>query len=49
MHPAYMAEAKRSLVLTMDDAPNAVEALKQPGKYLPKEKGELITDAIKIV
>ena len=38
---------KRSLGLTMYDAPNAVEELKHPRKYPPKEKVEAITDALK--
>ena len=38
---------KRSLGLTMYDAPNAVEELKQPRKRPPKEKIEAITDALK--
>ena len=30
VHTAYIAEVKRSLGLTMYDAPNATEELKQP-------------------
>lgn len=40
VHTAYIAEVKRSLGLTMYDAPNAVEELKQPRKHPPKEKVE---------
>lgn len=47
VHTAYIAEVKRSLGLTMYDAPNAVEELKQPRKRPPKEKIEAITDALK--
>ena len=47
IHTAYIAELKRSLRLTMYDAPNAVEELKHPRKRPPKEKVEAITDALK--
>lgn len=47
VHTAYIAEAKRSLGLTMYDAPNATEELKQPRKRPPKEKVEAITEALK--
>lgn len=47
VHTAYIAEVKRSLGLTMYDAPNAVEELKQPRKCPPKEKVEAIADALK--
>ena len=47
VHTAYIAEVKRSLGLTMYDAPNAVEELKHPRKRPPKEKVEAITDALK--
>lgn len=47
VHTAYIAEVKRSLGLTMYDAPNTVEELKQPRKYPPKEKVEAITAALK--
>lgn len=47
VHTAYIAEVKRSLGLTMYDAPNAVEELKQPRKHPPKEKVEAIMDALK--
>ena len=47
VHNAYISEVKRSLGLTMYDAPNAVEELKQPRKHPPKEKIEAIADALK--
>ncbi|MEY8379144.1 recombinase family protein [Lachnospiraceae bacterium 56-18] len=47
VHTAYIAEVKRSLGLTMYDAPNAVEELKHPRKRPPKDKLEAITDALK--
>ena len=47
VHTAYIAEVKRSLGLTMYDASNATEELKQPRKHLPKEKGEAIMEALK--
>ncbi len=47
VHTAYIAEVKRSLGLTMYDAPNAVEELKQPRKRPPKAKVEAIADALK--
>lgn len=47
VHTAYIAEVKRSLGLTMYDAPNATEKLKQPRKHPPKEKAEAITEALK--
>ncbi len=47
VHTAYIAEVKRALGLTMYDAPNATEKLKQPGKRPPKEKAEVITEALK--
>ena len=47
MHTAYIAEVKQLLGLTMYDAPNAVEKLRQPRKHPPKEKVEAITDALK--
>lgn len=47
VHTAYIEEVKRSLGLTMYDAPNAVEELKHPRKRPPKEKVEAITDALK--
>ena len=47
VYTAYIAEVKRDLGLTMYDAPNAVEELKQPRKHPPKEKVEAIMDALK--
>lgn len=47
VYTAYIAKVKRSLGLTMYDAPNAVGELKQPKKRPPKEKVEEITDALK--
>ena len=47
VHTAYIAAVKRSLGLTMYDTPNAVEELKHPRKWPPKEKVEAITDALK--
>ena len=47
VHTAYIAEVKRTLGLTMYDAPNAVEELKQSRKHPLKEKVEAIKDALK--
>lgn len=47
VHTSYIAEVKRSLGLTMYDAPNATEELKQPRKHPPKEKVEAIMEALK--
>ena len=47
VHTAYIAEVKRSLGLTMYDAPNAVEELKNPRKHPTAEKVEAIKDALK--
>jgi hypothetical protein len=47
VHTAYITEVKRSLGLTMYDAPNAVEELRQPRKHPPKEKVEAVTEALK--
>ena len=47
VHTAYIAEVKRSLGLTMYDAPNVVEKLKQSRKHPPKEKAEAITETLK--
>ena len=47
VHTAYIAEVKRALGLTMYEAPNAVEELKQSRKRPPKEKVEAITEALK--
>ncbi|MCM1287487.1 MAG: hypothetical protein NC240_04185 [Clostridium sp.] len=47
VYTAYIAEVKRFLGLTMHDAQNAVEELKQPRKHPPKEKIEAIKDVLK--
>jgi len=47
VHTAYIAEVKRDLGLSMYDAPNAVEELKQPRKHPTAEKVEAIKDALK--
>ena len=47
VHTAYIAEVKRSLGLTVYDAPNETEELKQLQKRPPKEKEEAITEALK--
>lgn len=47
VHTAYIAQVKRSLGLTIYNAPNAVEELKQPRKHPPIEKIEAIKDALK--
>ena len=47
VHTAYIAEVKRSLGLTMYDAPNAADELKQRRKHSPKDKVEAIKDALK--
>ena len=47
VHTAYIAEVKRSLGLTMNDAPNATEELKQMRKHPPKEKADAIMEALK--
>lgn len=47
VHTAYIAEVKRSLGLTMYNATNVVEELKHPRKHSPKEKVEVIIDALK--
>ena len=47
VHTAYIAEVKRDLGLSMNDAPNAVEELKQPRKHPTAEKEEAIKDALK--
>ena len=47
VHTAYIAEVKRSLGLTMYDAPNTTEELKQPRKRPPKEKADAIMEALK--
>ena len=47
VHTAYIAEVKRALGLTMHDASNEIEELKQQRKLPPKEKVEAITEALK--
>ncbi len=47
VYTAYIAAVKRSLGLTVYDAPDATEKLKQPRKRPPKEKAEAITKALK--
>ena len=47
VHTAYIAEVKKALGLTMYDAPNATEELKQPRKHPPREKVEAIMEALK--
>ncbi len=47
VHTTYIAEVKRSLGLTMYDAPNATEELKQSRKRPPKERVEAIMEALK--
>ena len=47
VHIAYIAAVKRSLGLTVYDAPNVTEELKQPRKRPPKEKSEARTEALK--
>ena len=47
VHTAYIAEVKRNLGLSMYDAPNAVEELKQPRKHPTPEKVEAIKDALR--
>ena len=47
VHTAYIAEVKKALGLTMYDAPNTTEELKQPKKHPPKEKAEAIMEALK--
>lgn len=45
VHTGYIAEVKRSLGLTMYDAPNVVKELKQPRKHRPKEKVDVYIEA----
>lgn len=47
VHTAYIAEVKRSLGLSMYDAPNTVEELKHPYKPAPEFKVEAIKDALR--
>ena len=46
VHTAYIAEVKRSLGLPMYDAPNAVEALKNPRKHPTPIQVDAIKDAL---
>lgn len=47
VHTAYIAEVKRNLGLSMYDAPNMVEELKQPRRHPTAEKVEAIKDTLK--
>lgn len=47
VHTSYIAEVKRDLGLSMYDAPNAVEELKQPRKHPTIQKVEAIRDALR--
>lgn len=47
VHTAYIAEVKRSLGMTMYDAPDVAKELKRPKKQPPKEKVEVIKGALK--
>ena len=47
VYTAYIAEVKRSLGLSMYDAPNATEELKQSRKHPPAEKVEAIKDTLR--
>ncbi len=47
VHTEYIAEVKRNLGLSMYDALNAIEELKQPRKHPIAEKVEKIQDALK--
>ena len=44
VYTAYIAEVKRDLGLTMYDAPNTVEELKQPRKHPTVEKVRQVND-----
>ena len=46
VHTAYIAEVKRELGLSMYDAPNASEGLRQPRKHPTQEKVNAIKDAL---
>ena len=46
VHTAYIAEVKRELGLSMYDAPNAAEGLRQPRKHPTQEKVNAIKDAL---
>lgn len=47
VHTAYIAEVKRSLGLPMNEAPNAVEELRQPRKHPTQVQVDAIKDALK--
>ncbi len=47
VHTAYIAEVKRSLGMKVNEAPNAVEELKNPRKHPTPEKVSAIKDALK--
>lgn len=47
IHTAYVAEEKREWGLSMYDAPNAVEGLKQLRKHPTAEQKEAIKDVFK--
>lgn len=47
VHTIYIAEVKRYFGLSMDDAINAVEELKQSGKHSIAVKVEEIKDALR--
>ena len=47
VHTTYIAEVKRNLGLSVYDAPNAVEELKQPRRHPTAEKVEAIKDALR--
>ena len=46
VHTAYIARVKRELRLSMYDAPNAAEGLRQPRKHPTQEKVNEIKDAL---
>ena len=46
VHTAYIARVKRELGLSMYDAPNAAEGLRQPRKHPTQEKVNAIKDAL---
>ena len=46
VHTAYIARVKRELGLSMYDAPNAAEGLRQPRKHPTQEKVNEIKDAL---
>ena len=46
VHTAYIAEVKRELGLSMYDASNAAEGLRQPRKHPTQEKVNAIKDAL---